>query len=65
MKVSRLVPAGMDWEGLGKGVLSPLMSFTNIGMLSASASWSEELERVEPNDEDRDERMMMIVREPC
>lgn len=60
-----MAAAGIDWDGRGKGLLSPLMSFTKMGMLSASASWSEELERMEPNDEDRDERMMMIVRAPC
>lgn len=35
-----------------------------MGMV-ASASWREELEHVEADDEDRDERMIMIVAEWC
>lgn len=42
--VGWLVSARMHWDGLRKGVLSPLSSFTKMEMLSASASWREELE---------------------
>lgn len=63
--VGWLVTAGMHWDGLGKDVLSPLRSFTKMEMLSASASWREELEWVEADDEDRDERMIMVARESC